>query len=522
MLSPEEGCFLTAEPVAVHDVEKKAVPSVSMRDGGKKALDLHLREVGKLLRDWANDDVHPVSFSCVDRDLDVFTHFRGLSRPLTLTLLRRVSRAAAYVALCLTVGHGSMEAQPVPTAAAPGAEEALSGALAARSGADNRLFTAVGRGATTHHAGSAELLPEHVSYAETFEMHTDLLGQPVIHILLDGVERTARLVRSNRRADGESFLYSTGTGELLSVFTTFYDKNLPAYAYVHLDNKGYFISPEGEHHLAVNSLSRPQEEAVHVNYLPVLLTASAESFASGMHVRQRAVRSGPEFKPVRIVIAADSEYVKKVGGKNKAIARLTHYVDRQNAAYENSAFSGRVELEEIVFFDSPVLPENMTMFNWAIDDPTHFFHQTRARNKAGATIIFSGVGHVNMAARTAPGFINPDTDIAVVTAFFADWDSVDIETGIHEFGHVSGGDHNPENAPPQAQDPQGTARDWYDCEAALYGILSYNACDGKWLQIVEMYSGLNSVFMGKVRGGPMQNNVGMFAKVFETLKGEHE
>lgn len=79
VLSPDKRHFLAAEPVAVHDVEKQPIPSVHTWDGGEKPFDFPFGEVGKVVRGLAPDDVHSVSLSYVERDLDAFTHFRELA-----------------------------------------------------------------------------------------------------------------------------------------------------------------------------------------------------------------------------------------------------------------------------------------------------------------------------------------------------------------------------------------------------------------------------------------------------------
>jgi hypothetical protein len=133
MLSPDERCFLPAEPVAIHDIEKQTVPSVCMRDGSKKTLDLHLREVGKLVGDWTNDDVYSVSLSCVSRDLDAFTHFRELvdiftvaqPRRLSSSLLRQRSAASAWSLALVPLLVLSAASAPAATLSRPEAKRAI-------------------------------------------------------------------------------------------------------------------------------------------------------------------------------------------------------------------------------------------------------------------------------------------------------------------------------------------------------------------------------------------------------------
>jgi hypothetical protein len=195
-------------------------------------------------------------------------------------------------------------------------------------------------------------------------------------------------------------------------------------------------------------------------------------------------------------------------------------IDRLNNAYLSSKFYGKVAIREIFFVDPPKDVIERGLYYWAMI-PAGPVVEARKRTKAAGTMILSQGSHVAEATRTAPRPIYPDLEVAVCGGFFAEWDDGDIHIAMHEIGHLSGGDHNPESSRHGPDDPQITARDWYSCEESIYGLLSYNVC-GKWLQTVEMYSGLNAVYAGKVRGNEKQNNVGTFVKVFEFMKGEHE
>jgi hypothetical protein len=101
VLSPDQRCFLTSQPVSVHDVEKQAVPSVHMGDDCEEALDFRFREVGELVRRLANDDMHSVSLSYVGRDLDAFTHFRELGmdvrRAVVSLTVMAIGRLSSFV-----------------------------------------------------------------------------------------------------------------------------------------------------------------------------------------------------------------------------------------------------------------------------------------------------------------------------------------------------------------------------------------------------------------------------------------
>jgi hypothetical protein len=118
--------------------------------------------------------------------------------------------------------------------------------------------------------------------------------------------------------------------------------------------------------------------------------------------------------------------------------------------------------------------------------------------------------------------MNFDNEVAVAGGFFAEWSDDDIRAALHEVGHLSGGDHNIESAAPQATDPQGSARDWYDCAGGVHGALSYNVC-GIYLETVEQYSGVNSFWNGQPTGkAGVNDNVAMFRRVFKLLQGEHD
>jgi hypothetical protein len=313
------------------------------------------------------------------------------------------------------------------------------------------------------------------------------------------------------------FQYRLEGETLLSTFTKFYDGNV--LAWIVAGGKGYFVTRGPSDYLVVSSVFAPLPEIVHS---PPLIDQRYLITSAPPSAKRRSVRSGSPAPKVPVVIAADREYVDRVGSRDKVIARVTHYVDRQNTAYRNSGFEGRLELREVAFFDLPPLPDDVTVFEWAVDSTNPVIRTIRRRNKAAATIIFSGSGRTNEAIRTAPSPIDPDQEVAVAGGFFAEWDPTDIHSALHETGHLSGGDHNPESANRPPTDPQASARDWYDCEAGVRGALSYNVC-GKFLNFTEMYSGLAAVYEGKVRGvAGRQDNVGMFRFVFDYLKGDHE
>jgi hypothetical protein len=363
-------------------------------------------------------------------------------------------------------------------------------------------------------AGTALHAAGQTRSSERVQLHPEVLGFSAFTLNVQGEEFRAELVESERRAASEMFRYRVEGEELLSTFTKSYDGIV--FGQIQAGGKRYFISSEENDHLLVSSSPVLFPEIIRY---PFANESEPVALALGLP-RRRAVRSGSLPAQVPVVIAICLDYRDAVGGAENAIARATHMIDRQNSAYRASGFSGRVELREIAFIDPPpeVVPRGL--YAWSIN-PAGLVAQIRKRNKAAATIVLSQGALQIEALRTSPAPINPDYEVAIVAGFFAEWDDGDISNFLHEVGHLSGGDHNPESSRHPPDDPQASARDWYSCEESIYGALSYNVCD-KWLQTIEMYSGLHAVYAGKVRGSEMQNNVGMFEKVFEFMKGDHD
>jgi hypothetical protein len=366
------------------------------------------------------------------------------------------------------------------------------------------------------HTLGNEIFHERVTSVERVILDTRLIGSSAFTVKIEERELLATRVASEVRAFSEMFLYRVEGADFLSVFTRTYDGIV--LGHIQTNGKGYFISGAGGTHLVVSSLSVPVPEVVHSPLLeePVSL-AFAPSTTLG---RRRAVRSGPLPVTVYMNIAICLDYRDAVGGEAKAIARATHMIDRLNNAYRSSGFSGRVEIREIAFVDPPAEVIPLRMYEWATD-PAGIVVANRKRTKAAATIVLSKRSSRSEALRTSPYPISANNEVAICSGFFAEWDDGDIHNVLHEAGHLSGGDHNPESSAHPPTDPQITARDWYSCEESAYGALSYNVCD-KFLNRVEMYSGLNAVYAGKVRGNELQNNVGMFVRVFQYLKGDHD
>lgn len=352
---------------------------------------------------------------------------------------------------------------------------------------------------------------------ERVSLDPNVLGFPAFTVNLTGGDFVAERVDSERHAFSEMFLYRVEGEVILSTFTKSY--NGVVFGHMHARGRSYFLSSEGADYILASSVHVPFPEIVHYPLLSQPLPPLTP-FASSSQGRRRAVRSGPLPTTVFVNIAICLDYRDAVGGAEKAIARAEHMIDRQNNAYQTSGFNGRVSVREIFFIDPPKEVIERGLYAWAID-PAGPVAEMRKHSKAAASIVLSKGTAVSSATRTAPQPIDPNREVAICGGFFAEWDDGDILVALHEIGHLSGGDHNPESSQHGPDDPQITARDWYSCEESIYGLLSYNVCD-KWLQRVEMYSGLNAVYAGKVRGNEKQNNVGTFVKVFEFMKGEHE
>lgn len=349
-------------------------------------------------------------------------------------------------------------------------------------------------------------------------LNADILGFPAFIVSVGDREFVAERVESQRSISSETFLYMVEGEELLSVFTKSYDGRV--LGYIQAGGKNYFISDEsGEYVVAPSATHDPLPEVVYYPLLeqPIL---PMQLFASTSMGRRRAVRSGPEPPTVWLNIAVCLDYRDAVGGSEKAIARVTHMVDRLNAAYRASGFYGRVAIREIYFIDPPVEVVELGLFKWArtLTGPVV---AARERTKAAGTVVISQGSLQSSAIRTSLYPFYANGQVAIVGKFFAGSDP-DIKTFIHEVGHLSGGDHNPESSSYLGRaDPQASARDWYSCEEKLRGALSYNVCD-RFMNKIEMFSGLKAVYAGKVRGNEMQDNAGMFAKVFEFMKGDHK
>jgi len=367
-------------------------------------------------------------------------------------------------------------------------------------------------------------MPVGVESMQRVALDAGVLGLGAFTVNVEGRDYIAERVDSTLDIASQRFVYRTGTDEALSTFTKFADGTVLGKVFA--GGKGYFVTPEGDHYLVVCSAHRVMPEVVHPPLIGSREKVTLAGATTGCPGKCRAVRFPYPPAPIlRIVVAMENKYADAVGSKEKAIQRMTHWRDRQNTAYQKSGFEGRIEVTEFAFFD---LPEDLskwgTVYVWATDPANPVIRDMRRRNAAGAVVIFSTSTYSNEAARSSPdpAFTHFDNEVAVVGGFYAEWSDDDIWTAIHEVGHVSGGDHNIEDAAPQAADPQGSARDWYSCEDGVHGALSYNVCN-VFLEDAEIYSGVNSFWRGRPTGkAGVNDNVSMFRLVFKLLQGEHD
>jgi hypothetical protein len=354
---------------------------------------------------------------------------------------------------------------------------------------------------------------------ERVALDGSVLGLAAFTANVEGRDFIAERIDSTMDVASEKFVYRTGVDESLSTLTKFADGTVLGKVFV--AGRGYFIAPEGDHYVVVRSTLLHFSEIVHY---PLVEGGAAVTSNATPRGKRRAVRFPSPPAPVfRIVVAMDNDYAVAVGGREKAIQRATHYRDRQNTAYQQSGFEGRIEVTEYAFFDLPRdLDGERSVYTWAVRGGNSVIRDIRKRSKAAAVLIFTESHFGNEATRTAPAPINADFEIAISGGYLANsLVDDDMLVAEHEVGHLSGGDHNIESVN-NPNDPQAAARDWYDCDASVHGALSYNVC-GKFLDFGEVYSGTNAFWGGKVRGvAGVNDNVGTFRQVFPFLVGEHE
>ena len=371
--------------------------------------------------------------------------------------------------------------------------------------------------------GKGAPLQKNVESMQRVALDAGIVGFPAFKVSVEGREYVALLVTTGEWGPiSQDFAYRTGEGELRSVFTKFYNGTVLAKLFV--GGKGYFVSKEGDHYLVVRSHYEPLPEIVHYPMIEgrtvvSLFTTTTTSTCPG---RCRAVRH-PSPPLVSLVVAFEDGYVTAVGGKEAAIARGTHWLSRQNAAFANSGFEGRYEVREYAFFTMPKEDSHENVYDWAVKPGNNVIRDIRQRNKAAGVLIFSSSLLVNEAVRTPPGPINPDFEVAVAGGYSPNGlVDDDILAALHEMGgHFPGGDHNVESVN-KPTDPYPSARDWVDCEAGVHGAVAVNPC-GKFLELAEVYSGTSSFWNGKVTGvANVNDNVSAFRKVFPFLVGNHE
>lgn len=487
MLSPDERHFLPAEPVAVRDVEKQPIPSVHMRNGCEKPFDFHLREVGKLVRPLAPDDVHFVSLSYVGRDLDAFTHFDELNSGHRTRLRGRAEVLMKRLALFAVVAllPASAWASDLP-----------------------RLFTRLPEAPSRFaRPSTADENPSNTRV----QMDTDVLALSDFVVDMPSGANVASRVDQYRRSDGETFIFRVGS-DALSVFTTFYGR--PALGHIVVDGELYFVAPEGDHYVIAPSTTRD---------LPEHCVQVASPTAAGLSARRRrSVRHpGPPDPKYRAYLAGilTTAYRDAVGNEQAARDRMQHTVDFTNAALMTSGYvDGRFYLRDIAVMDIGNVQTREEAIDWAWNNPD--LEALRAKKKAFGTFIAIQHG-AGSAPRNANSPINPKYQYILVGGFFASWDDGDIITGAHELGHSAGMDHNVEAAAPVATDPIPFARGAYDCSAAVRDIMCYNPC-GTALRRAPTYSSPTTVWNGIQLGSEVLNNRRAAELVFPYIAGDHD
>jgi hypothetical protein len=431
----------------------------------------------------APDDVHPVSLSSVGCDLDAFTHFGELN-----SAHRSRLRAGAEVlvkvlsALAVTLAPCAM-ASSLP-----------------------QLFVKLPQ--PTHKVAALSANDPAASF-ERVQLDSAVLAFGDFAVETSHGTEIASRVDSYRHGDSETFLFRVGN-EALSVATIFIGR--PTLMHITIDGETYFVSPEGDHYV-VAPTSRNADLPESVQYANVI-SSSDQFFAAAQAVtgtgRRRAVRSGPSPYRFSMQGVLATSYLQAVNERDHlndpvkaeqiARDRMQHAFDYANLALANSRFfTGRWYLRQVVVRD---LGTNAAM-DWARTNAE--IQSLRRANKACGTFIMAQAGGLQ-ALRNSPSKVNPTINNAVAGGYFASWDDSDMRTTAHELGHVLGMDHNWEDAPDRATDPQRYARGKYDCVRKERDLMSYNRC-GDTLTTLPIYSGPQVIWNGSVWGSEAENNV---------------
>ncbi|HEX3533458.1 MAG TPA: hypothetical protein VHT23_04500 [Gemmatimonadaceae bacterium] len=385
-----------------------------------------------------------------------------------------------------------------------------------------RLFEPLAKPSSRVTANAVRQLPKGVDYMLPVRMHEDMLGSYAFDVAIEGVTRTAIFVkaatdRSSSLPAGTSYFYDTGEVEQ-AVFTTFSAKPGEAesryfFGHVQVGGKSYFITKadDGQYLVTHSTYSEPLNEVVHeATTLQSALNVAADAIVT-QGVKRRAARSGAYY-PIPLAVAIDDTFLTAIGSKEKAEARTAHYFDRAVAALRNSGAGDIVPYVKGIGYGFQV-PDPKHPFDWAVAPGSPTIALRQANETAGVVLLMRDGQFEAIQTSGEPTFFWPDRNMIIAGGYTDDVGEVDVQTFIHEIGHFLGGRHDRAHAVVtlvNGVDPYPFAYDWLRCDMGLFGALAYADC-GHAIDVVELYSGLHSMYNGQSTGiADQQDNVRMF------------
>lgn len=467
MLASDEHHFLAAEPVAVHDVEKQPIPSVHRWNDSEEPFDLRLREVGKLVRSLAPDDVHPVSLSYVRRDLDAFTHFRELRRPfLSRYLDQSVCKGSFIWSVAVAVAVLTASAAP---AGSDGTKDrglrqdhfGASMAHAAGGMPEIEVRDTETVGARWHAKGGVfehELpMPERGSFATLARIDTAHLRRGDFKIR----DEKAEIV--GREVDGGGYetirFYLGDSGELS---TLVFDREGRTAGVVRTSDIRYVI--------------RPYAGSYHV----VTATAAAQVKRGG---KRRAARSGPV--PETIEISQSFWYHSRLAelwGRDNVEIILRSWVAAENTAFDETgncfvkvvpAWFEQVDTPTTAGASRPNYAEQLVASDSAsrlASDP--HVRQIRFDKQLSLATYVDVTNQNGIGSAAAYTYLDAPNRWSGVSAIIVGkfGMEVEIEAFIHETGHVFGLNHHASNGAPDGRCPYSYG--WIDWENEVSDVMS--------------------------------------------------